>query len=286
MTVLGIHIGSTRVRAGRVDERGEVHSSRTDRVASDPDALITTLHYIVAAGEPPDGVGVTCNGPENPLLETVAHLIEPALHRRVAVQADEATRAALLAESVWGAARGHANVVLINLDKSVGGAAMVDGALLRGRADAAARMGHVTVDPDGPLCRCGARGCLEALATTRAIEGEMMAALHRGCASKLARKRADLDWRAILDASDTDPLAGAVVERAARSLAAALAGLGRLLNPEIILIGGALASSRFRDRLSPELAVAVATPELKDPTGVIAAAALAMRPNARAAMPK
>ncbi len=274
MTVLGIHIGPTHVRAGRVDERGKVLFSRTDRTGSDSDALATTLHYIIAAGEPPDGIGITCCGAENPLLERLPQLIEPALHRRVAVQADEASRAALLAESLWGAARGCANVVLINLDKSIGGAAMIEGAVLRGHADAAARMAHFTVEPGGPICRCGGRGCLEALATTRAIEAEMLAALHRGCASKLARKRADLDWRAILEARGTDPLARAVVERAARSLAAALTGLARLLVPEMILVGGALASSGLLDLLPEDFPAPVATPRLKDPTGVIAAASL------------
>ncbi|MFB3826947.1 MAG: ROK family protein [Bryobacteraceae bacterium] len=285
MTVLGIHIGSTHVCAGRVNERGEVFSIRKDRAAGDPDALASTLHFIVAAGEPPDAIGVTRRGAENPPLEDIPRLIEAALPCRIAVHTDEATRAALLAETLWGAAQGRANVLLLHLDRTVGGAAMVNRALLRDLD--AARMGHFTVEAGGPLCRCGARGCLEALAATRAVEGEMMAALHRGCASRVAfkpGKGGEPGWRAILEASGADPLARAVVERAAQALAAGLAGLARRFAPEIVLLSGALACKRFLEFLPRQPGLPVAAAGVKDPSGVIAAAALAMRPAARQAV--
>ena len=73
----------------------------------------------------------------------------------VPVFADNAARVALAGEMVWGAARGHSDVVMLTLGMSVGGAAVVGGRLLRGHCGVAGQLGHITVEPDGVPCVCG-----------------------------------------------------------------------------------------------------------------------------------
>lgn len=274
MSILGIRVGATQVRAGRVDAHGRLCSSRSDRMFGDADALATALHYIVAAGEPPEGIGITCDGADNPLRERVAAMIRPALSADAPIHTEEAGRAALIAETVWGGARGRSNVVLLTLGARVSGAVMVDGRVLRGATGAAGCLAHLPVDPAGPLCACGARGCMEALVSTRAIEAEALAAVRRGCEWRRKGKPGEVTWQAILEA-EQDPVAGAVVQRAVRALETALAALARLYDPEVVLLGGELAGHLP----APASPVAVESACLKDPSGVLAAASLVM--NAR-----
>ena len=75
--------------------------------------------------------------------------------------ADSESNCAALAELMWGAAAGYRDFVLLKLDDSVTGAIVVDGRPLVGALGSAGEIGHIMVDPYGPLCRCGNRGCLE-----------------------------------------------------------------------------------------------------------------------------
>ena len=74
---------------------------------------------------------------------------------------------AALGEQWLGAARGEANVLVLTLGTGVGGGLILDGALFRG-AGLAGEVGHLVIDPEGPPCGCGARGCLETLASATA----------------------------------------------------------------------------------------------------------------------
>src|SRR5581483_2324259 len=89
--------------------------------------------------------------------------------QNVPVFADNDARVALAGETVWGAANGHSDVLMLTLGAGVGGAAMVNGQLLRGHCGVAGNLGHITVDPDGALCACGNQGCLETVFSARAI---------------------------------------------------------------------------------------------------------------------
>src|SRR5579872_6059458 len=151
MVVLGIDIGGTHIRAGMVDEKGAILASRTIPTPGDMEALVPSLHdairWLLEATSIPAGVGVGCKGIINPdstrveILPGALHFLEGQCLSRlvgmpadVPVFADNDARVALAGEMVWGAARDRQNVVMLTLGMGVGGAALVDGHLLRGHS--------------------------------------------------------------------------------------------------------------------------------------------------------
>ncbi|MDP9869727.1 MULTISPECIES: ROK family transcriptional regulator [Streptosporangium] len=160
----------------------------------------------------------------------VTERLEREFGVRVAV--DNNARLAALAENTWGAARSVDDMVYVRWSVGVGGGFIVGGRLVRGAHGAAGEIGHVSLDPDGPACHCGSRGCLE-----RRIGGR---ALLESCAARGVRL------------ADLDALVGAAQDRVpevCELIAAAAADLGRILadtvvqlDPERVVVGGELAS--------------------------------------------
>jgi glucokinase len=185
---------------------------------------------------------------------------------------------------------------MLTLGKGVGGAALVGGHLLRGHAGVAGHLGHITIDPDGPPCACGNRGCLETFFSARAIEGEAWAAVHRGCPSvlrKLFREQPQLaTCRTIFQAaSEGDELSKSIVAKATHSLAAAIAGLLHIFDPQIVILGGHVADAgadllvplqeevwaRSRGLLGRD--VPLVDQQVADKSGIVGAAGLVMSPR-------
>jgi predicted NBD/HSP70 family sugar kinase len=150
-----------------------------------------------------------------------------------------------LAEVTFGAGRGKRNLFYVMLSEGIGGGVIVDGRIYLGRIGAAGELGHIVVDPDGQVCRCGNRGCLATVAggaaltdALRQIHGpemtvdDLIALAHDGDAG-VARLHAD---------------AGEAVGRV-------LAGICSLLDPELVVIGGELAPAGepLRDSISASL---------------------------------
>lgn len=134
------------------------------------------------------------------------------------------------AESVFGAGVGARTLVYLNGGPSgIGGGIIIDGVAIGGRDGYAGEIGHVSVDPDGPLCACGATGCLEALVRREHLAGAL------GLVDPT-----DTDLEQALTAS-TDPAVGQLVNSQWRWLQTALRGIVNQLNPERIILGGHLA---------------------------------------------
>jgi glucokinase len=154
----------------------------------------------------------------------------------------------LAGEVAWGAARGRKNAVMLTLGTGVGGGILADGRLLRGSTGVAGHLGHLTVDPDGPLCICGNRGCLETVFSARAIEAEAIGAVLRGCHSSLTDAFSS-DPRAVTceavftAAAAGDELARLICDRAVKYLAGAIAGIFGALDPEVVILGGQIAEA-------------------------------------------
>jgi glucokinase len=204
LVVLGIDIGGNQIKAGMVDADGAILASRTLPTPGDLDSFLPSLHeairWLLETTSTPAGVGVGCKGiidPDSTRIETLPGTMHFLQGLRIAdivgmpldvpVFADNDARVALAGEMVWGAARGHDNVLMLTLGNGVGGSAIINGRLLRGHSGVAGQMGHLTIDPDGAVCACGNRGCLETVFSARAIEAEAWAAIHRGCDSVLTR---------------------------------------------------------------------------------------------------
>jgi glucokinase len=161
-----------------------------------------------------------------------------AAHRRRELAAraalGEARRAAAAAEAALGAGRGAGDVLFVAIGTGIGGAIVVEGHPYGGAHGRAGEIGHTVADPDGPPCACGARGCVEALASAAAIE--------RAYAETGAGDGASAREVAAL-AGAHDPAARAVWDRAVAALAAGLADAITLLDPARVVIGGGLAEA-------------------------------------------
>ena len=313
MVVLGIDIGGTHIKAGIVDELGAILASRTVETPPDLEGFVPSLHdairWLLEATSAPAGVGVGCKGiinPDSTLVEVLPgslHYLEGlrlsdlvGLPVDVPVFADNDARVALAGEMVWGAAKGYQNVIMLTLGAGVGGAVIANGQLLRGHTGIAGHLGHLTVDPNGLPCSCGNRGCLETVFSARAIEGEAWSAVHRGCPStltRLFREQPQLaTCRTIFQAaSEGDELAQSLVGNAIHVLAAGIAGLLHIFDPEVVILGGQVVDAgsdlltplreevwaRSRNLLGRE--VPIQEQEVADKSGIVGAAGLVMAPR-------
>jgi glucokinase len=313
LVVLGIDIGGAQIRAGMVDAEGAILASRTLAAPGDLDSFLPSLHgairWLLETTSLPAGAGVGCKGiidPESTRIEALPGAMHFLQGQRIAelvglpadvpVLADNDARAALSGEMVWGAARGHDNVLMLTLGNGIGGAAVSNGRLLRGHSGIAGQMGHITVDPEGAICACGNRGCLETVFSARAIEAEAWGAVHRGCDSvltRLFREQPQLaTCRTVFQAaSEEDAVACAIISRAILKLGAALAGLLHLLDPEVVILGGSVADAgddllvplreevwkRSRGLLGRE--VPIVEQQVPDRSGIVGAAGLFMAPR-------
>ena len=183
-TALAVDIGGTKLAAGLVTADGEVVASATAPSRADDDerlfAVLLALIDSVGGNGEVVVCGVGCGGPMTRGGESVSPLNIPAWRdfplRPRLVEAtglttfvDNDAKALALGEGWKGAAAGVDNFIAMVVSTGVGGGIVLDGRLLDGEAGNAGHIGHVIVDPDGHICGCGARGCLEAEASGTAI---------------------------------------------------------------------------------------------------------------------
>ena len=159
--------------------------------------------------------------------------LRAALNMPVLIEND--VKALAIAERLYGRGRSRRSFVVVTIGRGVGFASVSNGALQRGAQGGAGELGHVVVDPEGPLCACGRRGCLEAFV---GAQGLVAAAI----AAEVLRPGEDLDRLTEL-ADQHDSAARQVYARAARRLARATAPAIAALNPEVVIIAGEGTSS-------------------------------------------
>ncbi len=188
------------------------------------------------------GVGVSVSGPVRPdgvlsrggILPkwagiNIRELFAPIFSRPVVV--DNESNCAALAEMKWGAARGETDFVLFKMDVGVGGAIVSNGSLVTGIAGGAGEFGHVSINPEGDLCRCGNRGCLELYASfVKPLEQ----------LSRVNKKSMTIaDSITLAEAGDAGALR--MIADVGNFGGRGLAMIGTIINPPLILIGGRLA---------------------------------------------
>jgi predicted NBD/HSP70 family sugar kinase len=154
--------------------------------------------------------------------------------------------AAALGEKVYGAGRLSANLCFISVGIGIGAGLILNNGLYRGASHHAGEFGHMTLDPDGPACRCGNHGCWEVFASNEAALKQYW---HR-----TGRKLASYDHLLALAAA-ADPDAGAVLEEIATYLGIGIAGIVNGINPELVVVGGKIATcgEMLRNRLLKEI---------------------------------
>jgi predicted NBD/HSP70 family sugar kinase/biotin operon repressor len=249
---IGVDFGHRHVRVAVADLASTVLVERCIEfdIEHDPhgalDAAGTLAHELLAeAGMPPDrvvGAGMGLPAPVDPrtaVLRSSAILRGWAglnaareLGRRlqVPVTVDNDANLGALAEASIGAGRGRQDVVFVKVASGIGAGLVLGGRLHHGVSGIAGEIGHVQVRPDGDLCRCGNRGCLETVASA----GALLEALRPTYGAALTLPR-------LLDLCGAGDIGvQRVVKDAGRAIGRALADLCNSLNPDTIVIGGDL----------------------------------------------
>jgi glucokinase len=263
--VIAVDLGGTNIRVAVISESGRMeHRTRmSTRSSEGPDAVIQRIGQLVnevveqAGIEPEVPVGVASPGPLNPRTGVVHYTPNlpgwrdvPLVEKLAAIVDRPVTLAndgncGALGEAQFGSARGVKNLVYLALGTGIGGGIISEGILIDGKNGLGAEVGHTVVALDGPRCTCGSVGCLESFASGWAIQaeaehiattadGDLMrklageGAIHAGIVAEAARQ-GDMAARGLLD-------------RAGRALGAAMGSFVNMFDPEMIVIGGGVAT--------------------------------------------
>lgn len=201
-------------------------------------------------------------------------------------------RMAALGEYTFGCGRSAATMAMLTIGTGIGGGVAIDGKLRLGPLGAAGEIGHQTLAPDGPLCGCGNRGCLEALASGPALVGEGVRLLQGGQAPVLfdmvsGNPAAVTPKEMGFAARAGDVAVADAITRAANWLGIGIANLVTILHPDLIVLGGSVAALddlllepvravvRQRVRMFPVEEVRIERSALGDSAGLLGGIALA-----------
>ena len=150
-----------------------------------------------------------------------------------------------LGEWGYGAGRGERNFAYIKIGTGIGAGLLIDGQIYRGASGAAGEIGHITIEENGPLCTCGNRGCLEALASGPAIARKAQEAVRKGKRTGLADIQPVENISAMDVASHArrgDLISQQILAKAGSHVGIAIASLVNLFNPNMVVVGGGVAS--------------------------------------------
>jgi glucokinase len=303
---IGLDIGGTNLKGGLVDGNGQLKvalSEVTPRSTENFKTVAKTFLAKLGSGVSIQAIGIGCKGVVDNKTTMVVRspgdlkhleghslrdLIGPAAAGKPAY-ADNDARTALIAEWLWGAAKGCENVLMLTLGTGVGGALLMEGKIMRGAHGVAGHVGHMTIDLHGPPCICGNDGCLETVFSARAIEAAAFSATHRRVHSVLTDRGQSADCSQVFQAAaESDEVAQWIIARATLHLGAAVASLVHLVDPELIILGGQIAEAgpQLLDPLRHELRrrtrfligrdLPIVFPRGPSHTGVIGAAGLAL----------
>lgn len=263
LSVLGVDLGGTKIAVGPVDHEGTqlappiVAQTPSSDATSLLAGLSSTLRRALSEFDrfAPGAVGLACAGtvdaargevitsPNLPLRDApVAAMLQVAVGVPVFVENDG--NAAVLGEVVAGAAVGLRHVVMLGLGTGVGGGLFLEGRLYRGANGAAGELGHTVVQPGGPPCRCGQRGCLEMYASGPALARYASARardVERDPGGELLslRERGELTGASVARlAGQGHPGAIEAVKQLADWLGIGLVNLTNTFDPEMIVVGG------------------------------------------------
>jgi glucokinase len=258
MAVIAVDCGGTNLVCGRFERDGRGGAFGTHRTpqeaAAIPGAVVTAVGPLLGPGVTAVGIGAAG------LVDHAAGVLVWSPHAaggRVALAAEVATGTGLpvtldndanlaaLAEARIGAGAGHRMVLFVGLGTGIGGGLVVEGRIERGRGFLG-ELGHMTIDPSGPPCPCGRRGCWEALVSGTALGRaalELAAADPSGPVARAAAGASPRGEHLSAAAGAGDPEARRRLEAAGSWLGRGLANLVAAFDPDVIIIGGAVADA-------------------------------------------
>jgi glucokinase len=274
MNYIGIDLGGTNVRAGSVKADGQLKNWREVPIEArqGPEAGIARIVKLIEqvnaeSGSHPKAIGIGSTGPvdsargliQNPYtlptwdnVDIVSPLRE---HFGVPAVLENDADAAALGESWIGAGRESARMLMVTVGTGIGTAFIFNGKIYRGAGGVHPEGGHILVDPAGPECYCGAKGCWESLASGPAIGAyaRIQSTLEPSSLLERAGNDAEKIDAALVAvaAREGDPLALKIMERAAAYLGLGLVNLLHLFLPDcVVFTGGVMRSyNLFEPRL-------------------------------------
>eukprot|EP01037_Dinobryon_pediforme_P014610 gene14610-14734_t len=272
---IGIDIGGTKIRAARVSADGKIVDRLIEPTEKTPSAVLAQIEHLFncVADQKTSAIGIGIPGRVNAITGEV--LSGGYVNLSGAVLADLARKCgnlplfydndasmALIAEARLGAARNSKHGVMLTIGTGIGGALMLDGKIVHGKA-AAGQLGHVTIDINGPACLCGRMGCLETFSSGTAL-GRLIAASSLEATTTLQSLIAR-----------NDDAARDILNRWIKPLRAGIDSLVAAFDPEIVVLGGGLGADACRAlegfaAASPWYQCAIVPAMLGDDAGVIA----------------
>ncbi len=259
---IGIDIGGTSVRAAVIDSEGEIHASLRDatpHTERETEDILVTLISKLAGTQPVSAVGLAVAGfvsQDRRRVMFAPHLawrdadVPERISARVQlpVVMDHDVNSAAWAEFARGASAGSQISLLVALGTGIGAGLIIDGEIYRGAHGVAPELGHLTVVPGGRPCACGKRGCWERYCSGTAL-AETARELMAGEDAPILRQLSGDDPAALtgtmvaIAATEGDPAALAAMDELGRWLAQGLALVTDVLDPEVIVVGGGVASA-------------------------------------------
>ena len=266
--MVGIDMGGTSLRALVVNDKNEILAieKTPTNVAQKPEGLIRDLaamteDVVRSAGLRKSqlrAVSIGAPGAADPVTGVVYNApnlgwkavplgaeLKKLLHVPVFVEND--VNVGVAGEHALGAGQGAQELVGMFVGTGIGGGIISRGELYLGLRGAAAEVGHMIVQVDGPLCGCGNHGCIEALASRTAMERDVRAAIRAGeksCVLKLMEERGKTRMTSsVLQRAlkRNDPVMRKVMKRAQYFLGMAVASIVNFMDPECVVIGGGIA---------------------------------------------
>lgn len=257
-----VDIGGTKIAVGMVDDSGRVlsraeTSTDANNYAAGLEQIASMLRKAASeAGAEISGIGIGSTGPVDPIRgefgdvdflpgwrgKKIVEDLARIFHVSVALENDG--DAAALAEAEWGAGRNRSRLIYVTVGTGIGGGIVLDRELYRGVDGAHPEVGHQVIDPVGPECSCGFRGCWESLAAGPAMVGWYKSRNPAGDGATAAKRICEL-------ARENDALALEAVEHEAFYLGLGLANLINLFAPDAIVLSGSVmkSASLFLDRI-------------------------------------
>ncbi len=257
---IAVDVGGTQLRVATYSEEGVTPHQQaripTKSSQGKPiDRLMDLITSVWPVQEKVAAIGIAAPGPTNPKQGIVLSApnipgwvnmpLRQTLEDRFGVPTYIGNDANLAAWGEWrfGAGQGHHNLLYLTVSTGIGGGVICDDQLLLGENGLAGELGHVTILPDGPLCGCGHRGHLEALASGTGIAAYVLEELSKGRASSLAITPSPSARDISRAAKQGDPLAIEAYARAGKYLGIAITNYLHVFNPSIVILGGGVSQS-------------------------------------------
>ena len=253
---VGIDVGGTKCLGVRLGDDLGVVTVELRPTPGDPEELVDTLCELSLTLGPADTLGIGVPGlvTREGVLRAAPHitevadlplrtLLEDRLQRPVSVDND--ATCALVAEATIGAARGATDAILVTIGTGIGGAILGGGVIQRGANGFTGEIGHMVVDPDGPPCPCGRRGCWERFASGSALTRLGQEAAAAGRLEAVLERRdgrvSDVRGEDVTAAArGGDAGALAILDDFGRWMAVGLVNLTNAFDPELFVLGGGL----------------------------------------------